>query len=634
MGAVLIQLDGYDPIGATAVTLYACNANFPSVCHLNGNTWQPTIIKAPALRYDLIDGGLTGKVATPGSNVTLSIEPWVNFARYMLHDARIQIWTGNVGDAWGSYTQRFDGRVTSQPNIQAGVASLDFAVDDRWLDTPLLSTYGGTGGADGQTAQKGAVIPLCIGAPHFVPGFMIDPTYNVLQLSNGSINDVTVAFEKLNRFAASAGDYANYAALIAATIPAGKWATSKAAGLVRHGAPPVGVLAYHVNGDNGGADGWVRLPGSIIRRLANLAGGAGKYDDSNLTALNTSRAYNLSLFFGEQITAREAIQRIAASINCVAGVSWLGKLFVAPIPSISGTADLALDTSGASTVGLNRVDQLPKDPPFWKFAIQALRTWRVHSLDEAGLGDGTPQLIVPGSIDIAADSAGTTTTPLPLTPRCRAVRGAVDYSPITAWSIDVTTGITATINNTADSVDRGVITVTAATAAGTITVSATIPNYAPLVASIPVTRTQASPTSSGGTGATSATTTNFSTFTSTTFAAITDVITVRSTSGGAVRYSGNYDDWGDNAGEAKIQYSLAGANTWNDIAAATAGYNVSTSGDPFWGDFQVYPGGCYIAEATKTGLTASTDYDFRMVARRTAGSGDNMVSGGTMQIRQ
>lgn len=634
MGAVLIQIDGYDPVGAASVTLYAANVNNPSVCHLNGNTWQPAIIKAPALRYDLIDGGLTGKVATPESALSLSIEPWPNFARYMLHDARIQIWTGNVGDAWGSYTQRFDGRVTAQPNVQAGVAQISFAVDDRWLDAPLLSTYGGTGGADGQTAQKGSVIPLAVGQPKFVPGLMIDPTNNVLQLSNGSINDVTVAFEKLNRFGSAAADYANYTALVAATIPAGKWATSKAAGLVRHGAPPVGVLAYHVNGDNGGADGWVRLPGSIIRRIANLAGGSGKYDDSNLTALNTARAYNLSLFFGEQITAREAIQRIAASINCVAGVSWLGKLFVAAIPSITGTADLALDTSGASAVGLDRIDQLPKDPPFWKFAIECLKTWRVHSLDEAGLGDGTPQLMVPGTVSIAADSTGATTTPLPISLRCKAVRGAVDYSPISTWAISTTTGITATINNTADSSDRGLISLTAASTSGSIKVTATIPGYADLVQSIPVSWSQAPPSSGGGTAATSASTTTFNTFSTTSFTAISSVITARSDGSGNIRYSGNYDDWTSNPQEAKIQYSVAGANTWNDIAAATAGYAVSAEGDPFGGNFQVYPGGCYIPEATKTGLTASTDYDFRMVARYTSGSGDAGVSGGQMQVRQ
>ena len=68
----------------------------------------------------------------------MQAEPWPNLARYMLADARLRLWTGNVGDAWGSYTLRFDGRITAQPKVSDGRADIEFAVDDRWLDTAFL----------------------------------------------------------------------------------------------------------------------------------------------------------------------------------------------------------------------------------------------------------------------------------------------------------------------------------------------------------------------------------------------------------------------------------------------------------------------------------------------------------------
>ena len=112
MGAVLVQIDGYDPIAAAAVTLYAASHDDPAVCMLNGQTWMPALAKLPTLRYDLFDGAFGGAITTPASSLTLQAEPWPNLGRYMLADARLRLWTGNVGDAWGSYTLRFDGRIT------------------------------------------------------------------------------------------------------------------------------------------------------------------------------------------------------------------------------------------------------------------------------------------------------------------------------------------------------------------------------------------------------------------------------------------------------------------------------------------------------------------------------------------
>lgn len=378
---MLIQIDAFDPVAVAAVTLYASSRDDDRVCHLNGQTWFPAISRLPVLRYDFFDGSFGRQIEAPSSGVFLSIEPWPNFPRYAFTDARIQIWTGNVGDAWGSWVQRFDGRVTAQPKVSSGQAEIYFAVDDRWLDAPLLPTYAGTTGTEGAASQKGQAKPLALGAPRFVPGVLIDQTNTVVQVSSaGLIEDIEVAFDALSQFPTSVGDFASYAALVAATIAPGFYATAKAVGLVRHGAPFAGRPSYHVKGDKSGPDAWARTPGKIIRRLALLSGGTGKYSDTSLNALDTARPWNISLYLDQQSTAREMVQRVAASVNAVAGVSWLGKLFAAPVDI--GTPSITLAADGSALPPVASVDQIDVGPPWWRLAQESERTWQVHALNE------------------------------------------------------------------------------------------------------------------------------------------------------------------------------------------------------------------------------------------------------------
>jgi hypothetical protein len=401
MLACLVQIDGYDPVAAAPVTLYASSVDDPAVCMLNGLTWWPMLSKLGSLKYDLFDGSFAGSITSPGSTLTTQVEAWPNFGRYSLADARFRLWTGQAGAAWGSYTLQFDGRVTAQPTMQDGVASVSFAAHDKWLDKSLLSLYAGTTGIEGPTALKGTVKPLSLGAPRYVPGVLIDSVYNVFQVSAyGAIQSIEAALERLLRYGSPIGDYANYAALIAATIPAGRWGTCLAQGLVRFGAPTTGQICFEVQGDSAGSDGWARKPGQLIRYLAKMAGGAGKIDDASLNALDAARPYNLSLYINDQSTARTVIQAIAASVNAVANVSWLGKLFVVPIPAPGGSPTLTLAADGSALPPVTAVQQLDVAAPFDNLSLTAERTYTVHALADIAF---TSTLI-----DMGAYAAGTT----------------------------------------------------------------------------------------------------------------------------------------------------------------------------------------------------------------------------------
>ena len=399
MLGVVVQIDAREATTGVAVPLRAASHDDAAVCHLTADVAWPTIEKLPKLGYDLFDGAFEGRIATPSASMTIGVEPWSDFAKLALADTRFRLWTGEVGAPFAEWTQRVDARVTQQPQIADGRAELTFAVDDRWLDRALLATYAGTTGAEGPAALKGQAKPLALGAPRYVPGVLVDPATSLFQISAyGPIVAVDAALERLLRYGAPVQDYPDVAALLAAAIPAGRWATAVSGGWARFGAPPVGQVSFLVRGDAGGIDGWSRLPGQQIRRLALLSGGGGRIADASLNALDAARPYNLSLYLDQQTTARELIQEVAASVNAVAGVSWMGRLFVQPVELGVPTVKLAADGSALPPVA--KVRQLEISPPFGKVAITAERTWSVHALGDIAFAATL--------VDMGAYDAGTT----------------------------------------------------------------------------------------------------------------------------------------------------------------------------------------------------------------------------------
>jgi hypothetical protein len=377
--AVLVQIDAYDPVAHAAVTLRAASDDDAGVCGVGGQTWWPTLSKLPSLAYDLFGGDFGDNITAPTTSFDMVTEPWPDFARYQIADARVRVWTGKSGDA--SFALRFDGRASSQPELADGAASISITVDDSWLDAPLLATYAGTGGIEGGIDLTGSVKPLALGAPRYAAGTLIDSTNSVFQLSGyGAVQGFEAALEKLSRFLPAVADYATYDALVAATVPAGAWATSRATGLARFGAPPAGQISFLLQGDAAGPDGWARLPGQIIRRVAQIAGGLAKVSDASLNALDAARPWALSNVIVQQTTAREVIQSIAASVNAVAGISWLGQLFVVPVAI--GTPSVTLDATGAALPPVASVSQAACDAPWWRLAIGAVRCWTVHALSD------------------------------------------------------------------------------------------------------------------------------------------------------------------------------------------------------------------------------------------------------------
>lgn len=383
--AWLCQIDGIARVGGAATTIRLASHDDDRLCHLNGTIWWPSIARLPTFAYDFFDGAFGGDIATPSGQAEVSIDRVPGFAALMLHDARIRWWSGEQGAAWATFVLRFDGYIDNHPPVRAGVASVSFRVDDRWLDDPLLRTYAGTAGAEGEAALKGQVKPLMIGAPRMAEGVLINSIDTIVQLNDGPFGGIDAAMENAQRFGAPVADYADYAALQAATIAPGFVATALAAGLVRHGAPGDGLFTYDVQGSSTGDDagGQVRLPGAIVKRLAAKLGKLDKVDAAGMLAIDAVRPWPLSLALTQQTTLRLVAQSIAQSVNAVALVTWTGLLTMLPIAvPETATAVGTLAADGSSLPPVANVDQLGIASPWWRLAIEAEVTHRVHGTDE------------------------------------------------------------------------------------------------------------------------------------------------------------------------------------------------------------------------------------------------------------
>lgn len=392
MLGILVQIDAQDAAGS-ALPVRLASHDVPELCHLGGEQWEPALSALPDFALDFFGGAFAGQVTAPRTGFAVMTTGLAGFSavpanRARFADARVRIWVGDFTSAvsadLGPLSLRFDGRLTGEPEIDeaARVARFEAAVQDSWADEPLLALFDGSGAIEGPQDLEGQPKPLALGNIRFARGVLIDNVDNVWMVSDGAVQGIGAAYDRLASLGASSGNHASLASLLAASIPNGSWATCLAEGLVRFGAPPDGRVSFDVAGSNTGTGGYVRRPGAMIRRIADLAGGT--VNAASLTALNAARPYNLQLQIAEQTTAREVIARIADSVAAVAGVSLIGELFAQPLGF--GTASETLNADGTSALPVLAVEELAKAAPSWKLATEAELTFEVHSADEAAFG--------------------------------------------------------------------------------------------------------------------------------------------------------------------------------------------------------------------------------------------------------
>ncbi len=373
-------------------TIRLCSADDKRVTAFGGNRFWPAITRRPTLNMTLFDGDFTGQIATGAGSMTISAfglkRADANAPGYAWNAAPISIWS--IVPETGARTLRFSGIVErfSSSNEQI---TIDIRVDtEAFVQNALPLTYAGTGGIEGPVDLRGKVKPLVLGRCFNVEPALINATDNVYQVSAyGPIDAVEVLYERGSAFGASFGDYASYAALVAAAIPNGGWATCLAQGLIRLKAPAYGVITADVRGDKPSGV-LLRKTGEIINRLCSIASVPGaNIDSASLTALDTAlnslpNQGRIGIYLTEQVRLLDLIQQLARPCNAAAGISWLGQLFVCR--TTIGSAAAVFDAQGRRRPAISAVSEQSVSPPYWRIEMQGARSWRVHSDAEIAQG--------------------------------------------------------------------------------------------------------------------------------------------------------------------------------------------------------------------------------------------------------
>lgn len=140
--------------------------------------------------------------------------------------------------------------------------------------------FAGTGGIEGDATLAGRLKPYAVGYVFNVTPVLINATSLILQVSFSSITAVTAVRDGGSALAFAA-DYATYAPLAAATVPAGQYATCLALGLIRLGSAPVYGITADVQGDNDTVASVVgpSTRSGVVRRIVNALGSVRLTDD-------------------------------------------------------------------------------------------------------------------------------------------------------------------------------------------------------------------------------------------------------------------------------------------------------------------------------------------------------------------
>lgn len=359
--------------------------NGPKVNGIGGAIWEPALVGAPVLSFTVWNGDFQAAVSV--GNASLTINTNALKQTYSFADechwigSPVEIYAETPGTSW-PWRLRFKGKISGFGR-KGDTLTLGCEVDQEPFEADVLTkTYAGTGGAEGTTDLKNRVKPLVLGWAENVEPVLIDPINSVFQFSAyGPIDGFDGLYERGASFGAAIGDYADYDALVAATIPAGRWATCLAEGMVRLGAPNAGVITGDVGGHVVGST-TPELTGAVISTLADIAGiDADRLNTDALAALDVARPFPIALSLQEQTSFLDIAQSLSLACNYQAGVALDGRFTVIRI-SLDDAEQLTLDALGRSFPQVKESDELDVSPPYWKITVGAHRSWRVHTSDE------------------------------------------------------------------------------------------------------------------------------------------------------------------------------------------------------------------------------------------------------------
>ena len=279
----------------------------------------------------------------------------------------------------------FRGTVDGPPEITRDALTLRLRDKAHVLEVPACPRlYGGgnipPNGVDGLASDlKGKRKPRCYGRVLNMSPEQVNTSLQIFQVHDGAVADITAVYQKGAPFTKH-NDYPNNAALQAATVPSGNYATCFAEGLFRLNTTIDGQITADVTE---GATAGLRTAGQIIKRIALAAGlGADEISATDLVTLDAQQSATVGIHLTGEVTAREAISLVAESIGAFAVFDSQGVLRMGRLSEPTGAPPLILNDG--QVLDIQRQAQRDGDLPNYLVTLNHTRNWTVQSSDIAG----------------------------------------------------------------------------------------------------------------------------------------------------------------------------------------------------------------------------------------------------------
>ncbi len=361
--------------GSTPITLRMAGAFADATgTQINGYSWSPLVTRRNSTSMNYTTEGLLSEPQLSNGNLSFRMgaayenEEW---STYEWNNAQARIFVGNLGDPFSSYTQRFEGSVSSLSR-DGVTATVELLGPDALLNKPMLSLeYQGTGGADGVVAFKGKLKPRAFGYCISVDAdeYQIDPAKVIYQVHGYGSCTISAVYEFAQTLNAPVANVADYNALAALTLLPGQWAKCDAQGMFRLGGRPSKKVSADVTAGP-------TTVGTIVPAMIQMAGIPGGKIGNFAAFVDKT----WSLYQTEQAdigdVARNAVYQAGGVLFADGTGTWQTMDYFAP------KAPIVLNADRSSAPLVKSYKLLPVSDPVWKVKVGYDRVWGVHSASD------------------------------------------------------------------------------------------------------------------------------------------------------------------------------------------------------------------------------------------------------------
>jgi len=398
----LIELDAYDMLADEETTLYFSSIGFNTspTDSLPNQPFTPAIKEPGNYERALFSQGTThGQISVGAGYIELVNDGQLDGLRnYAFDGYSLRIRTvDTIRPSYDDAVLVFEG-TTEQVELSWFKATVRLRDRLAELDVPLQSALfagttiaGGMNEAEGRPDDlKGRPKPMTWGEPQLVPALAANIPDRVYAVGQNGLSSIAEVRDRGVALTAMGANYTTVAALRAATISAGYYATALNLGLVRTGSVPAGQLT--VKPVEGASTG-LRSAAQIARRML-LAKGFVEGTDflaSDVAALDALNSAPLGYWVGaDETQTLTAVQEVLGSIGATIMPDRLGIFrmirFGAPTahPPITLTRSEILE-SGRGIQMLATGDQ-GRGVPAWRVNMRYARNYSVLNRNDLAAG--------------------------------------------------------------------------------------------------------------------------------------------------------------------------------------------------------------------------------------------------------